>query len=152
MRDWTTFGRALAIALPISAALGVLAACGLAAAPARLVALLRPAVLTLLIPAAALAIWPSLLLVPLPGPWPTRLPGALAVTTRLVAGTLPALLLPILARCARLPAGQARAAAGLGASRLATIRLVWLPQLGPAVALGLLLAALLDLAAMLTRS
>lgn len=147
MLHWTDPGRVLAIALSASGGLGVTAAFGLAAAPARLVALLRPLVLALLIPAAALAIWPHML----PG-----LPSALGVgpapvAARLVAGTLPAMLLPILARCARLPSGQARAAAGLGASPTATLRLVWLPQLAPAVALGLLLSVLLDLAALVQQ-
>lgn len=143
MPHWVEIGRTLATALPVSCSLGVLAASGFAAAPARVVTLLRSVALALLIPAAALTIWPSLLLLPKPVLIPDPVPA------RLVAGTLPALLLPILARCARLPPGQARAAAGLGAGPLAMIRLVWLPQLAPPVATGLLLVTMLDLAATL---
>ena len=69
----------------------------------------------------------------------------------LVLGVLPLLVLPALSRLAGMLDGQVRAASGLGAGRIAILRLVWLPQLGPPGLLGALLAGLVDLAALALR-
>ena len=69
----------------------------------------------------------------------------------LVLGVLPLLVLPALSRLAGMLDGQVRAASGLGAGRIAILRLVWLPQVGPPGLLGALLAGLLDLAALALR-
>ena len=69
-------------------------------------------------------------------------------TALLVLGVLPLLMLPVLSRLAGVVDGQVRAASGLGAGRVAILRLVWLPQLGPPGLLGALLAGLVDLAAL----
>ena len=69
----------------------------------------------------------------------------------LVLGVLPLLVLPALSRLAGMLDGQVRAASGLGAGRIAILRLVWLPQMGPPGLLGALLAGLLDLAALALR-
>ena len=77
--------------------------------------------------------------------------GAGARAMFMILGVLPLLLLPVLARLAGMLDGQVRAASGLGAGRIAILRLVWLPQLGPAALLGVSLAGLLDLAALALR-
>ncbi|WP_419727853.1 hypothetical protein [Lichenicola sp.] len=125
----------------------------------RTLASARQLMLALLIPAAALTIWPELLLIPFFHRLPPSLQQPLAwlhetgagVPLRLVIGTLPAMLLPLLGGLSRMPAGQARAGAGLGARLPTMLRLVWLPQLGPTLALGLLLAAAIDAAALLVH-
>ena len=125
----------------------------------RLVAA-RQLMLALLIPAAALTVWPELLLIPLSRRLPHPLSQLLSwlhgtgvgLPLRLIIGTLPAMLLPLLGVLARMPAGQARAGAGLGAGLSLMLRLVWLPQLGPMLVLGWLLAAAIDVAAMLARA
>ena len=56
---------------------------------------------------------------------------------------LPVIVLPIVLALTRLQRHQRRAAYGLGAGRLDRLRWIWLPQLGPGLALSLLLAFLL---------
>lgn len=136
-------------ALSVSLALGIVATALLVRTSRRSLSLVRQTMLAVLIPAAALAIWPRLLLVLLPGLQPALDWQAFRVTMRLAAGTLPVTLLPVLAALIRMPAGQMRAAAGLGAGRSATLLLVWLPQLAPSLILGWLLAAAIDLTALL---
>lgn len=133
-------------ALGATLLLAAAAAATLAALPLRWRRHARQALLALLLPCACLAIWPGLLAVPL-GAAPHR-PAGLRPPLHLVLGALPLLLLPLASVLARLPPGQGRAAAGLGAGRVATLRLVWLPQLMPSLLLGLGLAALLDLASL----
>lgn len=140
--------RTLAPALGGSLLLGLIAAGVLLATPCRVVRLLRATILVLLLPASFLVVWPGLVRAAPPGlalrfPWPVA---------RLVLGAAPLLLLPLLSVRLGMPSGQARAAAGLGAGPLATMRLVWLPQLGPALAVGLALAAALDVVALLVRA
>jgi ABC-type spermidine/putrescine transport system permease subunit II len=142
-------GGILIAALSGSLVLGIAAAAALAGISRRSLILVRQAALALLVPAAALAIWPTLFLVLLPGLQPGAEWHALRITMRLIAGTLPVMLLPVLAALIRMPAGQMRAAAGLGAGRPAMLLLVWLPQLGPLLMLGWLLTAAIDLAALL---
>lgn len=139
----------LPAALAGSAVLGIVVAAALAGAPRRSLILVRQVALALLLPAAALAIWPRLLLVLLPGLHPGAGWHVARIIARLIGGTLPVMLLPVLAALIRMPAGQVRAAAGLGAGRSAMLRLVWLPQLGPPLMLGWLLTAAIDLAALL---
>lgn len=143
------FGGILAAALAASAVLGIVVAASLAGAPRRSLILVRQVALALLLPAAALAIWPRLLLILLPGLHPDAGWHVPRVVARLIGGTLPVMLLPVLAALIRMPAGQVRAAAGLGAGRSAMLRLVWLPQLGPPLMLGWLLTAAIDVAALL---
>ncbi len=69
----------------------------------------------------------------------------------MILGVLPLLVLPVLVRLTGMLEGQVRAASGLGAGRIAILRLVWLPQLGPAALLGGSLAGLLDLATLALR-
>lgn len=142
-------GGILFAALSGSLVLGIAVAAALAGTKRQSLILVRQTALALLLPAAALAIWPRLLLVLLPGLQPGPEWHALRVTMRLVAGTLPVMVLPVLAALVRMPAGQIRAAAGLGAGRSAMLLLVWLPQLGPPLMLGWLLTAAIDLAALL---
>lgn len=102
----------------------------------------RQLALALLVPGIALALRPE---------W---LPGAHEAGTRavfMILGVLPLLVLPVLSRLAGMLDGQVRAASGLGAGRIAILRLVWLPQLGPPGLLGGLLGGLLDLAALALR-
>lgn len=141
-------GGILIAALSISVVLGIAVTAAFAGIPRRSLILVRQTALAMLVPAAALAIWPRLLLVLLPG-LPSTEWHALRITMRLVAGTLPVMLLPVLAALIRMPAGQMRAAASLGAGRPAMLLLVWLPQLGPPLMLGWLLTAAIDLAALL---
>ncbi len=104
----------------------------------------RQLALVLLVPGLVLAFRPN---------YPPAAHGLHAGTRAafLVLGVLPALMLPVLSRLAGMLDGQVRAASGLGAGRMAILRLVWLPQLGPAGLLGGLLAGLLDLAALALR-
>lgn len=101
-------------------------------------------VVALLLPAAVIALRPALLAIALDG---LVRPTGLRPPLHLVLGAMPLLLLPLISVLSRLPSGQARAAAGLGAGPAATLRLVWLPQLAPPLLLGLALAGLLDLTA-----
>jgi ABC-type spermidine/putrescine transport system permease subunit II len=55
---------------------------------------------------------------------------------------LPLAALPSLWRLPALPPGQARAARGLGADAWQSLRLVWLPQLAPALLTGAVAAAM----------
>lgn len=142
-------GGILVTALSSSLVLGILVTAVLVGIRRSSLILIRQTALALLVPAAALAIWPRLLLVLLPGLQPGPEWHALRVVMRLVAGALPVMLLPVLAALIRMPAGQMRAASGLGAGRSATLLLVWLPQLGPSLMLGWLLTAAVDLAALL---
>lgn len=98
----------------------------------------------LLLPAAVIALRPGMLATGLAG---LVRPTGLRPPLHLVLGAMPLLLLPLIAVLSRLPPGQARAAAGLGAGPAATLRLVWLPQLAPPLLLGLALAGSLDLVA-----
>lgn len=145
--------------LPLSIGL----AAGVAAAATRLgprtLAAARAASVALLLPGLCLALWPTL-----PAPWllPWFPPGSslfpgfgpghgrLLLCCRTL-GTLPLLLLPVLAVLGSMPSGQARTAAGLGAGASARLRLLWLPQLGPACVAGLALACMVD-AASLSRT
>ncbi len=77
--------------------------------------------------------------------------GAGAQAMFMILGVLPLLVLPVLAQLAGMLDGQVRAASGLGAGRIAILRLVWLPQLGPAALLGASLAGLLDFATLALR-
>ena len=143
----------VATALLLSSAIAVPAACGLALLPAALLEAAGLALLAGLIPAAAVAVWPDRLPVSVSRSVLRPLAGIAAAhgwpPLHLVLGALPALLLPLAWTMARLPAGQRRAGSGLGAGPVLMLRLVWLPQLAPPVLLGLLLAFLLDLAALL---
>ena len=126
----------------------------------RRLAAARQLMLMLLIPAAASSIWPGMVLIPLFNSLPQGLQHLMGwlhgtgagLPLRLVLGTLPAMLLPVLQGLSRMPDGQARAGAGLGAGSATMLRLIWLPQLGPVLALGLLLAAAVDVAALAVRS
>ncbi len=102
----------------------------------------RQLALALLVPGIALASRSE---------WLPGRQGAGARAMFMILGVLPLLLLPVLARLAGMLDGQVRAASGLGAGRIAILRLVWLPQLGPAALLGASLAGLLDLAALALR-
>lgn len=148
MTLWPELASAAAASMLGSCAIGVALAGLLAGLPRVWLTGARHVLLALLIPAACLAAWPDLrhgvirrLGLGLPGVslWPPP---------HLVLGTLPLLLLPVLNALARMPPGQRRAATGLGAGWVAILRLVWLPQLGPSILLGVLLAALLDVAAL----
>ena len=103
----------------------------------------RQLALALLVPGIILAFRPEWL----PGASGLRA-GVRPTPLALVLGVLPLLMLPVLSRLAGMLDGQVRAASGLGAGRIAILRLVWLPQLGPAALLGGLLAGLVDLAAL----
>ena len=138
---------ALPQALLGSVAVAAPVACLLASLPAATLRLACTALVAVLIPAGAVAVWPG---------WvPQALARHLPLTglaaghgwppLHLVLGALPA---P--GPLARLPAGQRRAGSGLGAGPVAMLRLVWLPQLGPPALLGMGLAVLLDLAALLS--
>ena len=100
--------------------------------------------LALLVPGIVLAIRPEVV-------FAARSLGAGARVAFLVLGVLPVLVLPVLSRLAGMLDGQVRAASGLGAGRIAILRLVWLPQLGPPGLLGASLAGLVDLAALALR-
>lgn len=97
-----------------------------------------PAVLTaLLLPgAAASLLLPGLLVRP---------PSATGLLLWRMALALPAIMLPILLALTRLQKHQGRAAIGLGAGWLDRLRWIWLPQLGPGIAVSLLLAILFTL-------
>ena len=132
-------------ALLASLAIGLPVVWVLARLPGRIRRAVRVVLVAVLIPGACLAVWPGLL--PLP---PVGLGAArIGLSPNLVLGGLPVLLLPLLRRMERLPHGQRRASTGLGAGPIAMLRLVWLPQLGGPLLLGVLLASLLDLAALL---
>ena len=103
----------------------------------------RQLALALLVPGIVLAICPELLA--------AHNPDAGSRAASLVLGVLPVLVLPALSRLSGMLDGQVRAASGLGAGRIAILRLVWLPQLGPPGLLGALLAGLVDLAALALR-
>lgn len=77
--------------------------------------------------------------------------GAAVRAVFMILGVLPLLVLPVLARLAGMLDGQVRAASALGAGQIAVLRLVWLPQLGPAALLGGSLAGLLDVATLALR-
>jgi ABC-type spermidine/putrescine transport system permease subunit II len=64
---------------------------------------------------------------------------------------LPVILFPVLLALTRLQRHQSRAAAGLGAGRRDRMRWIWLPQLGPGIAAGMLLAVLFALGGHLLR-
>ena len=64
---------------------------------------------------------------------------------------LPVIVLPVLLALTRLQRHQSRAAAGLGAGRLDRLRWIWLPQLGPGIAAGVLLAILFAVGGHLLR-
>lgn len=99
---------------------------------------LLPAVLTvLLLPGAAA----SLLLPGLLG----RPPSATGLLMWRTILALPIIVLPILLALSRLQKHQSRAAIGLGAGWLDRLRWIWLPQLGPGIAVSLLLAVLFTL-------
>ena len=102
----------------------------------------RQLALTLLVPGIALASCSE---------WLLGEHGAGARAMFMILGVLPLLVLPVLVRLAGMLEGQVRAASGLGAGRIAILRLVWLPQLGPAALLGGSLAGLLDLATLALR-
>ncbi len=102
----------------------------------------RQLALALLVPGIALALRPE---------WLLDTYDAGTRTAFMILGVLPLLVLPVLCRLAGMRDGQVRAASGLGAGRIAILRLVWLPQLGPAALLGGVLGGLLDLAALTLR-
>ncbi len=143
----------VAAALLGSSAVAVPAACALALLPATLIEAACLALLAGLVPAAMAAVWPDQVPAPVSRSLLRPLAGVAAAhgwpPLHLVLGALPVLLLPLARTIARLPAGQRRAGNGLGAGPVLMLRLVWLPQLAPPVVLGLLLAFLLDLAALL---
>ena len=136
----------LLTALLASLAIGLPIVCVLARLPGRILHAVEVVLVAVLIPAACLVVWPRLLPQPLASL--VAVPGGPSWT--LVLGTLPVLLLPLLRTLERLPPGQGRAGAGLGAGPVVMLRLVWLPQLGFPLLLGVLLASLLDLAALLS--
>lgn len=145
MTPWPEIAGIVGASLAGSVLLASAAVCTVAVLPRSWLPGIRQALLALLLPAVCLTVSPGIRLavrhslsLPAMPIWPP---------VHLLLGVLPVLLLPLLGVLARMPAGQRRAAAGLGARGLAMLRLVWLPQLGPSVLLGLLLAALLDLAA-----
>ncbi len=136
---------ALAVAILLAGLLAGLAG-RLGAAAVRAGIMLATA---LLLPGIALALAPNLVAAFWPAGMRPVAPGGLGswlLEWRLL-GALPLLLLPVLGVLARMPPGQARAAAGLGAGAAARLRLLWLPQLGPACLLGLTLAATLAVVA-----
>ncbi len=102
----------------------------------------RQLALVLLVPGIVLAVRPERLAVA---------QGPAAGAMLLILGVLPVLMLPVLSRLAGMLDGQVRTASGLGAGRIAILRLVWLPQLGWPVLLGTLLSGLLDLVALALR-
>ncbi len=78
-------------------------------------------------------------------------PGPLGLRLWRVALALPILVTPVLAGFWQLQPGEARAARGLGAGRLDRLRWIWLPQMGPGLAVALVLAVLLAAVAFLAR-
>ena len=104
----------------------------------------RQLALVLLVPGIVLATRPE-------GLFAARGLDAGSRAASLVLGVLPLLVLPALSRLAGMLDGQIRASSVLGAGRIAILRLVWLPQLGPPGLLGALLAGLVDLAALALR-
>lgn len=139
---WLELAGTIGAALVGSLVLAVAAAGALAIMPRAWLATSHGLLLVLLIPAAWFAMWPP----PHLPAWPTA---STWPPLRLTIGAMPLLLLPPLRALARMPPNQRRAAAGLGAGPAAMLRLVWLPQLAPSMLLGVLLAALLDLAALI---
>ena len=79
-------------------------------------------------------------------------PGHLGLRVWRAALALPVLATPVLVSLWQLQPGQARAAIGLGAGRLDRLRWIWLPQLGPGLAVSLVLAVLLAATAFLARA
>ena len=142
MSGWTLFACTAAVCLLASLLLGVAAAWVVASLHRWWRRAARQLALVLLVPGIVLAIRPEGLPV-------AHGPGAGAIP--LILGILPLLMLPVLSRMAGTLDGQVRTASGLGAGRIAILRLVWLPQLGPPVLLGALLGALLDLVALALR-
>ncbi len=141
---WTLPMGTAAACLPGSLLLGIAISSGVALLRRRWRRAARQLALALLVPGIVLAIRPDIL----PA---AHGPDAGSRAASLVLGVLPLLVLPVLSRLAGMLDGQVRAASGLGAGRIAILRLVWLPQLGPPVLLGALLAGLLDLAALALR-
>ena len=95
--------------------------------------------LGLLLPgAAASLLLPSLL---------ARPPSHAGLLLWRAALALPMIVSPTLLALTRLQPHQTRAAFGLGAGRLDRLRWVWLPQLGPGLAISLLLVVLFTLGA-----
>ena len=123
LSGWTLPAGTAAICLLVSLTLGTTIAWVVASLHRRWRRAARQLALALLVPGVALAFRPEWLL-------DARDAGARSMSMVL---------------------GQVRAASGLGAGRIAILRLVWLPQLGPAALLGALLAGLLDLAALALR-
>ncbi len=141
---WTFLACTAAVCLLGSLLLGAATACVVASLHRRWRRAARQLALALLIPGIVLALRPAGL--PVLHGLDAGIPAA-----PLVLGALPLLMLPMLSRLAGMLDGQVRAASGLGAGRIAILRLVWLPQLGPPGLLGALLGALLDLAALALR-
>jgi ABC-type spermidine/putrescine transport system permease subunit II len=136
------------LCLPVSAAFGASVALTAARFGKRVLAGLRTLSVACLVPGVCLALMPGLPHLLAPHLFPRGLPFGFRFGCRSL-GVVPALLLPVLGVLVRLPAGQSRAAAGLGAGTAARLRLLWLPQLGPACLFGVVLAGLVDLVAIL---
>ena len=104
---------------------------------------LLPAILLLLLPETAASILlPALL---------HRPPSQAGLLAWRAALALPMVAFPLLLALARVQPWQTRAAIGLGAGWFHRLRWIWLPQLGPGIALSLLLAALFTLGAWLVH-
>ncbi len=142
MSGWILLACTAAACLLISLLLGVAATWVVASLHRRWRRAAQQLALVLLVPGVFLAIRPERLPV-------AYGPGAGAMP--LILGVLPLLMLPVLSRLAGMLDGQVRAASGLGAGRIAILRLVWLPQLGPPGLLGTLLSGLLTLVALALR-
>ncbi len=142
LSGWTLPAGTATVCLLVSLTLGTTIAWMVASLHRRWRRAARQLALALLVPGVALALRPE---------WLLDARDAGARSTSMVLGVLPLLVLPVLSRLAGMLDGQVRAASGLGAGRIAILRLVWLPQLGPAALLGALLAGLLDLAALALR-
>ena len=101
----------------------------------------RALLLPLLLPSAAGSLLlPALL---------ARPPSHVGLLLWRAALALPVIVSPMLLALTRLQRHQTRAAFGLGANRLDRLRRIWLPQLGPGIAVSLVLAALFTLGASL---
>ena len=142
LSGWILPADAAALCLLASLLLGAMIAWMVASLHHRWRRAARQLALALLIPGIALALRPE---------WLLDTHDAATRAMFMILGGLPLLVLPVLCRLARMLNGQVRAASGLGAGRIAILRLVWLPQLGPAALLGGFLIALLDLAALTLR-
>ncbi len=142
MSGWTLLACTAAACLLASLLLGVTTAWVVASLHRRWRRAARQLALVLLVPGIVLAIRPGSLPVA---------HGLGAGALPLILGVLPLLMLPVLSRLAGMLEGQVRTASGLGAGRIAILRLVWLPQLAPPALLGTLLGGLLDLVALALR-